>query len=146
MSELIKLNHDHLAECSKLYTRIFSDVPWSEPWDENSARHRLQETFNTPGFIGIGYSINTEICGFALGYCESWIGYKHYYLKEMCVDATQQGKGIGTAIINQLKYELKSQNVEKIYLLTLHESTAYRFYQKHDFKNSEKLIVMGCKL
>lgn len=146
MSKVIKLNHDHLAECSKLYSQIFSDAPWSEPWDENSARQRLQEIFDTPGFIGIGYFESDEIYGFALGYCESWIANKHYYLKEMCVNTRQQSKGVGTAILKQLKNELNSRNVEKIYLLTLHDSSAYRFYQKHDFTLSDKLIVMGCKI
>ena len=143
MSKIIILNHEYLTKCSHLYSQVFSNAPWNEPWNENSAKQRLQETFDTPGFLGVGYIQNNEIYGFAIGFCEHWLEHKHFYLKEMCIDSAQQGKGIGTALLNQLKQQLKLHNVKKIYLLTMHQSNAHHFYRKHGFAESEKLIVMG---
>lgn len=146
MTSILSLASDHLSQCVKLYIEIFSHAPWNEAWDEKSAQQRLLETFNTPGFVGIGYFENNGLVAFILGNSESWLNMKQFYLKEMCVKTELQGKGVGKVLLSQLKQRLLEQQIQKIYLLTMHNSNAYHFYNKNDFITSEKMIVMGCNI
>lgn len=146
MPQIKSLSYQDLFPCAHLYKDLFSVAPWNESWDESAAKNHLEEVFKTPGFMGLGYFDNNELQGFIIGVCESWLANKQYYINEMCVDSKQQGKGIGTLLMHRLKEELKSKNISKMYLLTLRDSDAQRFYQKHLFLESEKMIVMGCQI
>lgn len=147
MDNIKYLTNDDILTCAFLYKNLFTAAPWNESWDETSAKLHLEEIFNTPGFLGLGYfDNNNDLQGFIIGICESWLAHKQFYVNEMCVDNKHQGKGIGTLLMQRLKEELKSRNISKMYLLTLRDSNAQHFYQKHSFIESEKMIVMGCKI
>jgi ribosomal protein S18 acetylase RimI-like enzyme len=143
MEQIIELTPLHLMECSQLYSQVFSSPPWSEAWNATAAAKRLQETFATPGFVGIGYFANNQLQGMVLGHREQWLDSKHFYLKEMCVQTTLQSKGIGKKLLQSLKVNLQAQQVQKIYLLTMRDGNAQQFYLNQDFKLSDKLVVMG---
>jgi aminoglycoside 6'-N-acetyltransferase I len=146
MENINLLSINNLISCAALYAAVFSAPPWNELWTESAANIRLQETFATPGFIGLGCYVDDQLQGFAIGQCEEWLNNKQFYLKEMCVNTTMQGKGIGKKLLLKLKEVLQQQSVSKIYLLTMRDSPAQHFYAAQGFISSDKMVVMGCPL
>lgn len=63
----------------------------------------------------------------------------HYFLKEMCV----KRRGVGTQMLEHLEKVLRSDGVQKLYLLTARDSSAQAVYQKNGFYISPKMILMG---
>ncbi|MBE9077451.1 GNAT family N-acetyltransferase [Romeria aff. gracilis LEGE 07310] len=132
----------HLRECADLFASVFSSSPWNETWSQEIALRRLKDCYDTPGSYGIIAILEDKISGFALGYTEVWYEDKHFYLKEMCVQSINQRSGIGSQIIDMLYQGLVSKGVSMIYLLTVRDSPAATFYEKHGFSNHPKMTMM----
>ncbi|ESA36363.1 gnat family acetyltransferase [Leptolyngbya sp. Heron Island J] len=132
----------HLRECSNLFVSVFSNPPWNETWKQEVALRRLKDCYNTPGSYGIVAIAENKIFGFAIGYAEAWHTDKHFYLKEMCVQSTNQRSGIGTQIMDVLHQDLASKGISMIYLLTMRDSPAAAFYEKCGFSNHPKITMM----
>ncbi len=129
-----------------LYVGVFNAEPWNDRWTIETARKRLAETFDTPGFLGVVAVENAEPIGFVAGYREQWFTGGHYYLKEMCVRTDRQRAGIGTRLIEHLERRLRDLDVERVYLLTARGGPAETFYAKRGYWASPKMIVMAHRL
>ena len=97
--KLQPIESGHLRECTNLFVSVFSNPPWNETWKQEIALRRLKDCYNTPGSYGIVAVTEDKVCGFAIGYAEAWHEYQHFYLKEMCVQSTNQRSGIGTKVM-----------------------------------------------
>lgn len=137
------IERDHLLQCADLFVAVFKEAPWNEQWDPGIALMRLTEIYHTPGAYGVLASDLTGMIGFALGYVEQWNQQKHFYLKEMCVQAQRQRSGVGTAMIDVLERQLAQRGVSRIYLLTARESGAEAFYRRCGFYVSPKMVMLG---
>ena len=132
-----------VAHCTELFLAVFNSPPWNEAWPTSAATKRLGDLFHTPGFYGVIAVEGREAAGFAMGHVEQWDRGQHFYLQEMCVAPPSQRRGIGTALMQTLCYDLMAMQVEKIYLLTARASAAESFYKKHGFYVSQKMVMMG---
>ncbi|EKV00431.1 Acetyltransferase (GNAT) family [Leptolyngbya sp. PCC 7375] len=132
----------HLEECAALFAAVFNSPPWNETWSQEIALGRLQDCYSTPGSYGIVAIAKDRILGFAIGHTETWCEGKHFFLKEMCIQSTQQRSGIGTKIIDMLDQQLRSQDVSIIYLLTMRDSPAAAFYEQCGFACHSKMMMM----
>jgi len=133
---------DHLDECASLWVSMFNIEPWNEHWSLETARNRLSETMNTPGFVGFALFGN-ELLGFAMGYCEQWDAERIFYLKDLVVKTDRQRLGFGTKLIRHLERTLTEMNVKVFYLLA--EPTAGGFYAKNGYR-AEGLRYMRHRL
>lgn len=140
--KLQPIESGHLRECASLFVSVFSNPPWNETWKQEIALKRLKDCYNTPGFYGIVAIAEDKIFGFAIGSIETWHEDQHFYLKEMCVQSTNQRSGIGTKIMDVLHQDLASKGVSMIYLLTMRDSPAADFYEKCGFSNHPKITMM----
>lgn len=131
-----------LEPCVNLYLSTFAQPPWNEEWKPEVVRARLNQIVKTPHFMGVVIG-DTSIHGFAMGFSEPWHEGTHFYLKEMCVDHTQQRKGLGTKILGYLSSELRERDSRRIYLLTARGDMSEAFYAKAGFYTSPKMILMA---
>ncbi len=146
MAEEIKVfTAEQLDEASHLYVSVFNAEPWNDLWTFETARKRLSDILQTPGFIGF-VCLEHELLGFAVGYCEQWFDNTHFYLKEMCVRTGMQRKGIGTRLIDHLERALAEMNVDRVYLLTMKDGQAEAFYAKNGYRTSPRMILMSHRL
>lgn len=138
-------NHD-LDEASVLFADSFSQPPWNENWEIDSAKERLRRFINNTKPFGLtcraGKTNQAEMIGFVLGEVEQWNGSELYYLKEMCVAIAWQNQGVGTALYRDLQSRLSKMEIDKIYLLTQRQSKAQRFYSKLGFEESRHNLIM----
>ena len=137
---------DDLAGCAEVYAEVYNGAPWKERWTHGDALARLQAIEDTPGFHGTlaVEDDGDDVLGFALGHTQPWFGgRKHFYIREVCVEAHHQRCGIGTAIMQRMLRELVPMGVEKAYLLTSRDSPSEDFYRKCGFTVSPNMVMMG---
>ncbi len=139
--DILAFTPEHLDACAHVMVMVNNRDPWNEHWTFATARKRIWEISNTPGFIGI-VSWNNGIAGYALGCCEQWDTYKHYCLYEIAVRPDAQRKGLGSKLLSHLEPILTAHNIEKIYLSTLRNSDAEAFYLKHDYHHAKDTVTM----
>lgn len=141
-----ELDATDLPEATRLYVRVFNAPPWNDQWTETTAGTRLRQTLQTPGALGLGIRDADRIIGVAIGYEEQWYSGVHFSLKELFVDPDRQGSGIGTRLMHRLVETLQSRGVERIYLLTAHDTPAASFYGKLGFRRSRYTTLMKLDL
>ncbi len=145
MTECIEeFNRNHLDECSHLIVSTFNAEPWNESWTLDSAKKTLNQTVETPGFMGF-VSLDDEISAFATGCCEQDDKQEIFYLEILCVKPDMQGRGVGSRLLEHLKDELGNRGVNTIYPITHKGTPAESFYKKNGYRVSEKDIVMICE-
>lgn len=137
-----ELDESDLPEATRLYVRVFNAPPWNDQWTEVTAGTRLRQTFDTPGALGVAMWEAGRMTGIAIGYEEQWYSGVHYSLKELFVEPTLQGSGVGTRLMDRLMQVLRERDVERIYLLTAHDSPAATFYEKLGFQRSRYTTLM----
>ncbi|MBD2678570.1 MULTISPECIES: hypothetical protein [Nostoc] len=67
--EIATFTTEYLERCAYLYVEVFNSEPWNEQWSFTTARTRLFEIINTPGFVGFVFK-QDELLGFLAGYCK----------------------------------------------------------------------------
>lgn len=135
-----------LEEGARLYRTVFNSPPWNDEWTLATARRRLSEIVETPGYRGYRASLDAELVGVLLGNLEQWYSGEHFHLKELFVRPSRQRRGIGTALIEFLADELRREGVERIYLLTLEDSPARSFYETNGFRRNEAMGMQSLHL
>lgn len=133
---------EHLEECANLLVSVFANPPWNEAWTPALALKRLQNFYRTPESYGVLAQTEEGIVGFALGHTEQYAQHKTFYLSEICVASEHQRSGVGTAIMQRLQADLANEGVERIWLLTLYESSAESFYKRCGFCINSKMVLM----
>ncbi|ADJ17089.1 GNAT family N-acetyltransferase [Halalkalicoccus jeotgali] len=137
---------DNLDEGVQLYRAVFNEPPWEDDWTDETARRRLSQIIETPGYRGYGASVRGELVGLVMGNLEQWYTGEHFYLKEMCVCPSQQRHGIGTTLIAHLIETLQKESVERVYLLTMQESPARAFYENNGFRLDEQMGMQSLQI
>lgn len=127
-----------LDEVVDLYVGVFSAPPWDEPWSVVDARARLASLLAAPGAVGLAAVEETSTVGMAIAAVERQAGHDVALLREMCVRADQQGRGVGSALLRGLEERV---TVASWYLLTARDAPAAEFYEGHGFRPARRMGV-----
>ncbi|EJT6171093.1 GNAT family N-acetyltransferase [Clostridium perfringens] len=146
MSNIYEFKKEYLNECAELFVKTFSQEPWNEPWNFESAKKRLNDVVLTPGFRGAVLRNDEKIEGVILGNLEQWYDGEHFCVKEFFVDSSSQGKGTGKKLLNALENILMKKEVGVVHFWTMKGSTAEAFYNKRGYEIPKELIMMRKKL
>lgn len=136
------LTIDDLEKMTNLFISVFTEEPWSEDWDRSLAQERLELFLNHPKMVSKGFFENDKLLGFGLGNIQPYQRERYFYLEEMCVENSVQGKGVGTQLWESLEKELKLSSVSSMSFLTLKETPAERFYEKRGCVSCENVQFM----
>ncbi len=134
VDQVQRLGHDQLDASAALYVDVFNGEPWNDRWSVSTARQRLHQMFTTPEFIGLGLWEKEDLVGICLGHVEQYFQRRHYMLQEMCVRMELQRTGRESRLLGALVQALRPLDVEQIYLNTMRDGPAARFYANHDFQ------------
>ena len=66
-----------------------------------------------------------------------------FHLPEFCVKTAAQNKGLGTSLMNELTYELKSKGITHIYLITSHGEKTEGFYSRRGFRTVSEIVMVN---
>lgn len=124
--------------CVNLYIKVFNDEPWNDKWTCKKAKGYLGDMVNTPGFEGFVIMKDFNIVGFIFGYRKQWWEGDIFFLHEMCIDTSVQGKGFGTILMDYAKNYLILNEFSTISLITERLFPAAAFYMKQGFEESKE--------
>lgn len=127
--EFITLAESNIHLFAPLYVAVFNAAPWLDGWSNPVATERLQGFAKDPSFRGIGIQQKSEPVGLVIGARERWSTGLIFHLKEMCVAAEHQGKGLGQKMLVELEHSLKNEGVKTVYLQTQRNAPAKLFYE-----------------
>ncbi len=144
MITVIPYSPQHLSSCADLYRRVFSREPWNETWERPQVVEEfLQRHSRNSNFLGYVALAGGAIVGASIGFLKPWIRGEEYYIDEYFVDADLQGQGIGTALMEAIRADLKQRGIPAILLNTERTAPAYRFYRKLGFEELEGLVILA---
>ena len=140
------MTRDDLDQVAKLYVEAFNGVPWYDQWTIETAKKRLGQMIGCEESLGIMAYEDKKVIGLALGNKEYYYDAVHFHLKEVCVDPTIKGQGIGSKIIEEVVKSVKAEGITEILLWTLKCNEMKGFYEKQDFQVADELMIMKRKL
>jgi ribosomal protein S18 acetylase RimI-like enzyme len=81
-----------------------------------------------------------------MGHFVPFKGKKGFEIVEFLVAVYHQNKGIGNQLLAQLELNLKQDNYDYIWLLTLKNTDAESFYSKRNYQRDCKIVLLNKKL
>ncbi len=140
--EIYNMKIDDISEYAKLYVSVFNAEPWNDSWTYEAAFTRISQMMKTETFIGKALYADDELKGIIWGQKEQYFNGIHFQIQEFCVKISEQKKGYGKALLNELKNELKEQGVTNILLITSKGEKTEGYYQKRGFETSDIMVLM----
>lgn len=133
-----------VTQIEDLYEQLLSDMSKLQPQFLQPVRQDVefikQSILNETSDILVALS-NNEIVGFLLITEQStppypcFIQHKYAYIIDFVVKPQHQGKGIGSALMNEAKSWIKKRQLDYLELSVLAENSgAINLYEKHGFK------------
>ncbi|MEI7631961.1 MAG: GNAT family N-acetyltransferase [bacterium] len=127
-----EMMHPHLIDQSvDVYRNAFLHPPYNEYFSEETARNALGFIFEQKGHMVVGSLIDIGVVALAAGY------YKDgglYYIEELAVDPTLQGKGFGKLTLRHLMQAIDETGPSRYGIRTNAENTrAIALYQQLGF-------------
>ena len=140
------IDRGDIPACAVVFMKVFNAEPWGDYWDLETAGRRLADITMTPGFHGILAEEDGRVVGFVMGCAEQWYSGMHFHIREMCVAAASQRRGVGTALLEALFVHLVEMDTEAVSLLTRRDSPAAEFYLRRGFRIGENMVWMGQRI
>lgn len=146
MPDFIPVTEALLDECARIYVETFNAEPWKDAWEPVSARQRLSDLLQAPGFFGLAMVEDGRLLGAAFGHVERWYQGSMYYLREMFIVQQLRGRGLGGQLLARMERELNPLGVHTVYLFTAHGDPTEGFYRKHGYGVLDDMRMMTKEL
>lgn len=137
------IKYSELPEIADSYIRTFNGAPWHDDWTQKTAFDRFKEMYYTPGFWGLSIWKDNKPFGAVLGRCETYFDGDYFQIVEFWIEPSEQKKGYGRKLLDEVKRILKFRKVKKIYLITMHGNETEGFYKHNGFTTDEGLCIMN---
>lgn len=131
-----------------LYISVFSQAPWNDILIKADIELYFQRLQSMNTFIGyVLLDSNTEeLLGVSIGFIRPWYAGEQYHMDSFYVSFDHQGKGLGSAFLNQIKKKLLSINMPHVFLDTEKGLPAEEFYRKNGFTSLDDSISLICSI
>lgn len=136
------MKREDLGQVAELYVGAFNGEPWRDKWTVETAAKRLGQMIGCEDSFGLIAYDEGKVVGMALGNKEYYYDCVHFHFKELCVDTTIKGKGIGSKLVAEMVRRLKEDGVAEILLWTLRCNEMLGFYEKQGFTVCNELMIM----
>ncbi|WP_297439472.1 GNAT family N-acetyltransferase [uncultured Clostridium sp.] len=137
-----RITKDNLKVAAKIYMECFNAAPWFEKWTMETSLKRISQIVKEDNHFGLLTYLKEEPCAIIVGHEEDYYDGTRCFIKELCVDSTLQGKGIGSKTLDYYIEELKRKDINHVSLQTLRNPKTLGFYEKAGFKEREHLIML----
>lgn len=133
-----------LNACVALYMDAFSRAPWFDTWESpGEAEAFLCRHIANNYFLGYVAYVGDALAGASFGFQKPWPAGMEYYIDEFFVDPALQGQGVGSALLDGIRQDLKRRDIHAIILTTDPDAPAHRFYLKNGFSEEEACVFLS---
>jgi len=141
-----KIKEQDLRPLAELYVSVFKQEPWNEDWKVDWAYERLSFIFKSHRFYGYIAEENQSILGGVFSRIGSYRGRLELEIVEYYVCSGHQRKGVGSALLEELKNVAETDGISCFVLQTDKNTYAEDFYAKHGFEAHEENLLMSLTL
>ena len=138
-----KISEDDVLQLSDLFVSVFNEPPWSQDWKKEWAYERLSIIFKSYRFYGFLAEVGNYPVAAILSRVGSFKGELELEIMENFVIKEERGKGIGIALLNELKSYAKVDGIKCFVLQTGRDTYAKDFYLKYGFEAHEDNLLMS---
>jgi GNAT superfamily N-acetyltransferase len=143
MMSIRKIREDDVLQLSDLFVSVFNEPPWSQDWKKEWAYERLSIIFKSYRFYGCLAEVDNHPVAAVLSRLGSFKGELELEIIENFVIKDEQRKGIGVALLNELKSCAKVDGIRCFVLQTGRDTYAKSFYLTYGFKAHEDNLLMS---
>lgn len=141
--EIREVKEQDLQPLAELFVSVFEQEPWNEDWKVAWAYERLSLIFKSHRFYGYMAIENQTILGGLFSRLGSYRGRLELEIVEYYVSSGHQRKGLGSALLKQLKSTAQIDGITCFVLQTDKDTYAKDFYIKHGFEAHENNLLMS---
>ena len=142
-----QLDESAAAVIKELFVSVFTAEPWNDDWsDENQLQLYIHDLISQNNSLTFGLYEGTELIGISMGHIKHWYTGTEYYIDELCVSTSQQGKGVGTLFVSEIEKACKELGLTHIFLLTEKNVPAFTFYKKQQFYELKNSVAFAKEL
>ena len=138
-----KIEKRDLNVLADLFVSVFNSEPWNESWTKEWAYERLGIIFRSHRFYGYVAEKEDAPVGAIFSRVGSYKGILELEIVENFVSGNAQRKGLGAALMNELKFQAMKEGISCFVLLTDKTTFAKDFYLKYGFEGHEQNLLMS---
>jgi ribosomal protein S18 acetylase RimI-like enzyme len=121
-----------------------TDDPWSEPFDELTAREHLSELLHNPhyGLVYIARDQRSPVAYLAICFDFS-LEYrgKGAWIDELFVESSHRGQGIGTRLLDLAETASQECGAQVLHLEVNHGNRAIQLYRRRGFVDHQRYLM-----
>lgn len=141
--QLKTLSSENKKEVMEIIKEAFAAEPWNDNWDDIDIFNKyITDITENANSLSLGIFDGGILAGLALGRLKHWFYGIEYCIDDLCIKTAYQGKGTGSEFIGLLKEYAEKHDFSKISLKTSKKASAYHFYQKNGFTESEDDVFL----
>lgn len=133
------LKESDLSKIVPMFIRYYNQYE-NGAWTETTAAKRIHQVVTREDSYGLVLWDGAEAAGFAMGYFEQYDDGQAYDLVEIVLAKEYQGKGTGTAFMQELERRVKKMGALLIQLDSVNDEMHSHFYGKLGFQNCSNLV------
>jgi aminoglycoside 6'-N-acetyltransferase I len=142
-TELRELNTDSIEEIKVFFFDIFTKEPWNDDWSDKHQLHAyIMDLIGNHNSLVLGLFENGTMVGLSMGSIRHWYSGTEYYIDEFCIKIEEQGRGLGTQLLNAIETFMKQKGMKHIFLQTERNVPAYNFYKKNGYIELENHVAL----
>ena len=132
-----------LDDCVDLYIKTYAAPPWNESWESRDVVvDYIRKWSSNNFFVGFVAKRDGKIVAVCFGYEQPYTKGAEYFINDFFVDPDLQRQGVGAALMDGVKDELKMLGIPAIMLRTNRGIPAHSFYEKLGFFTLDDAVVM----
>ena len=142
-----QLDESAAAIIKELFVSVFTAEPWNDDWsNENQLDLYIHDLISQNNSLTFGLYEGAELIGISMGHIKHWYTGTEYYIDELCISTSKQGKGVGTLFINEIEKACKELGLTHLFLLTEKNVPAFTFYKKQRFYELKNSVAFAKEL
>ena len=142
-----QLDESAASIIKELFVSVFSAEPWNDDWsNENQLDLYIHDLIGQNNSLTYGLYEGTELIGISMGHIKHWYTGTEYYIDELCISTSKQGKGVGTLFVSEIEKACKELGLTHIFLLTEKNVPAFTFYKKQQFYELKNSVAFAKEL
>ncbi len=109
-------------------------------WTEETAGKRIRQVLGMDGGWGLLLEDVESPAGFVMGYFKQYDDLISFMLEEIVIEHTRQGKGLGSALLEETEKRVQKLGAAGIELSSVNDEMHAHFYEKAGYRDAKNFV------
>ncbi|MBQ8822112.1 MAG: GNAT family N-acetyltransferase [Lachnospiraceae bacterium] len=135
-----ELRMEDIEKILPLYIDYYNNCEES-CWTCETAHKRIHQVLSMEGAYGLLLEEEENTIGFAMGYFQQYDDIQSYVLEEILIAREHQGKGLGTAFLEEIEKRVKALGAACVELKAVNDEMHEHYYTKAGFHPVKNFVL-----